>query len=62
VVPNVCSANPNGSANSSRGIREYVSVMATLILTYFLMKVIMPFVKNNCETSLIGDMLNSYFR
>jgi hypothetical protein len=33
VVPQVCSADPKGSATSSQGIRGYISVMATLKFT-----------------------------
>jgi len=35
VVPKVCSANPT---TSSLGIRRYISVMATLKFTYFVIK------------------------
>jgi hypothetical protein len=35
VVPKVCSEDPKGSATSSKGIRGYISVMATLKFTYF---------------------------
>jgi hypothetical protein len=38
VVQKMCSADFKGSATSSRAIRGYVSVMATLNFTYFLSK------------------------
>jgi hypothetical protein len=59
VVPKACSAGPKGSATSSQGIHEYVSVTGTLKFTYFLSKGIM-FVKDNRGTSLIGDVFISY--
>jgi hypothetical protein len=34
-VPKVCFADPKGSAISSQGICGYISVMASLKLTYF---------------------------
>ena len=54
AVPKVCSADPKGSATSSQEICGYISVMATLKLTYFLIEGITFFLNNN-GTSLIGD-------
>jgi hypothetical protein len=50
VVPTLCSADPKGSATSSRGIRGYISLMATSI------------VKNNRGNSFIGDVFILYDR
>jgi len=36
VITKVCSSDRKGSVTSSQGIRGYMSVMATLKLTYFL--------------------------
>jgi hypothetical protein len=36
VVSKVCSADPNGYATSSHGIRGYTSVMAALKFTHYL--------------------------
>jgi len=55
AVPKVCSADPKGSATSSQEICGYISVMATLKRTYFLIEGILFFFLNNRETSLIGD-------
>jgi hypothetical protein len=41
VAPKVCSADPKGSTTSFQGTREYISVMATLKFSYFLIKEIM---------------------
>ena len=49
VVPKACCAM--GSATSSQGIRGYISVMATLKFTYFLIKGTIV-IKNNEEYSL----------
>jgi hypothetical protein len=38
VVPKVCSADPQRSAASFRGIRGYISTMANLKFTDFLVK------------------------
>jgi len=38
VVPEVCSADPKRTTTNSHGIREYISVMATLMLSKFLIK------------------------
>ena len=35
VVFEVCCADPKGSATSSQGIHEYISVMDTLKITFF---------------------------
>ena len=37
VVPKVCCADPTGPTTSSQAIRRYISVMATLKFTYFLL-------------------------
>jgi len=37
VVPKVCSVEPTGPTTSSQGIRQYISVTATLKFTYFLL-------------------------
>ena len=50
VVPTLYSADPKGSANRSRGIRGYISLMATTI------------VKNNRGTFCIGDVSILYDR
>ena len=60
VVSTVCIADPKRSATSSRAIRRYISVMATLKFT-FLIKGIM-FCQNNRGTSLIAVMFISYDR
>jgi hypothetical protein len=36
VVPEVCAANPEGSATSSQGIRGFITVMTISKFTYFL--------------------------
>ena len=41
VVPKVCSTDPKGSTTSSKRIRGYISIMASLKFTYFLNKGIM---------------------
>ena len=46
VVPEVCSTDPKRTATNSQGIREYISVMATLKLNKFLIKRIIVF-RNN---------------
>ena len=38
VVPKGCSTDPKGSASSSQSIRGYNSIMATLKVTYFFLK------------------------
>ena len=38
VVPKVRFADPKGFATSSQGIRGYISVMAALKFTYFIIK------------------------
>jgi hypothetical protein len=50
----VFSADSKGSVTSSQEICGYISVMATLRLTYFLIEGIVYFFKNNHATSLIG--------
>jgi hypothetical protein len=57
VLPKVCSADLKGTATSSQGIRGYISLMATLKFTNFLIKQLFF---NNRGTSLIGDVLISY--
>jgi hypothetical protein len=37
VVPKLCSADHKGSVTSSQGIRGYISVMAAIKFTYFLL-------------------------
>ena len=54
VLPKVCSADPKGSATSSQEIYGYISVTATLKMTYILIEGIALFL-NNRGTSLIGD-------
>jgi hypothetical protein len=51
--------DPKGSAISSLGICEDISVIAALKFTYFLIKGII-FFKNNQGTSLIGNVLILY--
>jgi len=36
LVPKLCSADPKGSATSSKDIRGHISVLAALKFTYFL--------------------------
>jgi hypothetical protein len=52
--------DPKGSATSVQEILGYISVMAALEFTFFLMKGIMFCVKNNRGISLMGDMFISY--
>jgi len=61
VLPKACSKDPLESATSSQRIRGYISVIATLKFTYFLITK-KWFVKNNSGTSLIGCMSISYDR
>ena len=58
VVTKECSADPEVSANCSQGIRGILLQWLLLKFTYFLKE--QSFVKNNPETSLIGDMFISY--
>lgn len=58
MVLKMCSIDPKGSAVSSLGICGYISVIAALKLTYFLIKVI--FLKNNRGTSLMGNVFILY--
>jgi hypothetical protein len=51
LVPIVCSADPKGSATSSQVIRGYISVMATLKVTYFCNQ------KNNVLLKIILELL-----
>jgi len=63
VVPKMCSAERKGSAISSQGISGCISVMVTTLkFTYFFKLKDSCFVKNNSETSLIGDIFISYDR
>jgi hypothetical protein len=38
VFPKVCTMNPKGTMTSSQGMHRYVSFMATLKLTYIVIK------------------------
>jgi predicted membrane chloride channel (bestrophin family) len=58
VVPKACLANPKGFVNSSHWMCGYISVMAALTFTYFLIQVIM-FLKNKRRNSSIGDLFLS---
>jgi hypothetical protein len=60
VVLTMCSMDPKGSAISSLGICGYISVIAALKFTYFLIKGLMFFFKNNQGTSLIGNVFILY--
>ena len=58
----MCSMDPKGSAVSSLGICGYISVIAALKFTYFLIKgmIFFFFLKNNQGTSLIGSVFILY--
>jgi hypothetical protein len=56
LIAKLSPADPLGSATSSQGICGYVSVLAALKVTYFLIKGIM-LCSNNRGNCLVGDML-----
>jgi hypothetical protein len=57
----VCAMNLKGPATISQGIRGYISVLAAMKFSNFLIKRIM-FCLKYCENSLIGDVFISYDR